>query len=157
MAGRRAAVAGKLRIAAIFAAGVSGLSACAPIDRSHGYVPTEADLQEIVVGVDTRDTVEEVVGPPSASGVVGDDAWFYVQTDWRSVAYRAPEPVDRQLVAISFAPDGTVRNIERFGLEDGRVIALNRRITDSNVEGVSFIRQLLGNVGNFSPQDVMGN
>ncbi len=36
---------------------------------------------------------------------------------------------------------------ERFGLQDGEVIALNRRVTDSNIEGVSFIRQLLGNLG----------
>lgn len=152
MAGRRAIIAGMLRVGAISAV----LAACAPINRSHGYAPTETDLQEIVVGADTRDSVEEIIGPPSASGVVSEDVWYYVQTDWRMVAYREPEAVDRQVVAISFAPDGTVTNIERFGLEDGRVIALNRRVTDTNIQGVSFIRQLLGNVGNFAPQDAMG-
>jgi len=28
------------------------------------------------------------------------------------------------------------------------VVALSRRVTDSNIEGVSFLRQLLGNLGN---------
>jgi hypothetical protein len=55
--------------------------------------------------------------------------------------------VDRELVAISFDSGGVVRNIERFGLQDGRVIALERRVTESGINSESFLRQLLGNVG----------
>ena len=52
---------------------------------------------------------------------------------------------------MSFAENGQVTNIERFGLEDGRVVALNRRVTDSNTQGVGFLRQLFSNVGNLNP------
>ncbi|TCO72439.1 outer membrane protein assembly factor BamE [Rhodovulum euryhalinum] len=147
--------AGTARLALI-AVLTAALAACSPIVRTHGYAPSEEDLSAIVVGVDTRDTVAEVVGTPSANGVMRDNAWYYVANTWETVGPRAPENVDRQVVAVSFAEDGTVENVERFGLEQGRVIALNRRVTDSNVKGISFLRQLLGNIGNFRAEDVIG-
>jgi len=149
MAGPRAGFAGWARIVVLCAA----LAACSPIYRSHGYAPSDADLQQIVVGVDTRDSVAEAVGSPSAAGVVGDNAWYYVQSDWVTRGYFSPEVTKREVVAITFDAQGIVRNIERYGLKDGNVIALNRRVTESNVQGISFIRQLLGNVGNFRADD----
>ena len=44
--------------------------------------------------------------------------------------------------------NGQVENVERFGLEDGQVVALNRRVTTSNTRGVGFLRQLFSNIGN---------
>ncbi len=126
---------------------VAGLAACSATYRNHGYVPTEAELAEISVGRDTKATVTEKVGQPGAAGVLNDTAWYYVQSRVETYAYSAPEVIERQVVAISFSSNGRVRNIERFGLEDGEVIALNRRVTDSNIEGVSFLRQLLGSLG----------
>lgn len=151
MAKRRANFV-RLALVAVVAA---ALAACSPIYRNHGYAPTDAELEEIAVGVDTRETVAEVVGSPQASGVVNDDAWYYVASEWKTVGARAPEIIDRQVVAISFDAGGRVSNIERFGLEDGRVIALNRRVTDDNIKGISFIRQLLGNIGNFSAEELL--
>lgn len=133
-----------------------GMSACSPIYRNHGYAPSEADLSEIVVGIDTRDAVAELVGPPATSGVLRDDAWYYVSSRWKTVAYRAPELVDRQVVAVTFDDDGTVQSVDRYTMEDGRVIALNRRVTDDNLAGISFIRQLLGNIGNFDAGQFLG-
>ena len=45
------------------------------------------------------------------------------------------------------AEEGKVENVERFGLENGQVVAISRRVTDSNIKGVGFLRQLLGNIG----------
>jgi outer membrane protein assembly factor BamE (lipoprotein component of BamABCDE complex) len=125
-------------------------SACTNIDRKHGYVPPEDELSQIVVGIDTKDTVADVVGRPSASGVLADSGWYYVASKFRAYGLNERQEVDRQVVAISFNPDDTVANIERFGLEDGRVVALSRRVTDSNVQGVTFLRQLFGSFGNFT-------
>jgi hypothetical protein len=54
-------------------------------------------------------------------------------------------------VAINFNSTGTVTGVQHFSLEDGRVIPLQRRVTDSSLENKTFLRQLLGNVGNFNP------
>ena len=131
------------------------LSACAATYDNHGYAPSDEDLEQIIVGVDTRDSVIDLVGRPGAAGVLNDSGYYYVKSRRRNFAYRAPQEIDRQVVAISFDQAGVVTNIERFGIERGRVITLSRRVTDSNTQGVSFIRQLLGNLGNFNPAEFL--
>lgn len=138
------------RIAGVVAALALGLlAACTPIVRNHGYVPLEEDLALLTVGVDTRETVASTVGAPGAGGVIDSGGFYYVRSRWETVAWRAPKEVDRQLVAVTFDDDGVVENIERFSLEDGRVITLSRRVTQTSIRNISFIRQLLGNIGRF--------
>ena len=134
---------------------MTSIAACSNIDRKHVYVPDDADLQQIVVGVDTKDTVGELVGRPTASGVLSDGGWYYVASKFRAYGLRDRREIDREVVAISFAGDGTVSNIERFGLQDGKVIAISRRVTDSNIKGVGFLRQLFGSIGNFSAESLL--
>ncbi len=133
------------------------IAACAPIVTRHGYVPSEEDLQQIIVGVDTRDSVASAVGRPSAAGILDDGGWYYVESRFETVGWGKPREVDRQVVAISFDGKGVVTNIERFGLERGRVVVLSRRVTDSNVKGIGFLQQLMGNVGRLTAEQLVGN
>lgn len=145
--------AGLARVAKVGLVGVLlvVLTACSTLYRNHGYVPTDDELATVEVGVDTRETVTEKIGRPTASGLLNDVGWFYVQSRW---AYRGafePREIDRQVVAITFAESGTVENIERFGLERGKVVPLSRRVTESSVKGLSVIQQLLGSIGRVTP------
>ena len=87
--------------------GVS-LSACAPQYRNHGYTPTDAELAEIVVGVDTRDSVAETVGAPTSAGILAGSDYYYVSSKVRHFGAAAPKEVERKLVAISFDDGGVV-------------------------------------------------
>lgn len=131
-------------------------AACTPIYRDHGYAPTDADLAQVQVG-QTREQVSQAIGYPVSTGVLTESAWYYVGSRWRSYGALAPAPVTREVVAISFTPQGRVSNIERFGLERGRVVVLSRRVTESNVEGISFINQLLRNVGTIQADQLVGD
>lgn len=135
---------------------ILAVAACSATFEDHGYVPTDSDLDEIIVGVDSRESVAQTVGRPTSTGVLATGGWYYTQSRWRNFAYKAPKVIDRQVVAISFTDDGIVENIERFTLADGRVVPLSRRVTDSNIKGISFIGQLLGNLGNFSAGQILG-
>ena len=141
--------------AVIIAAALS-LAACSADFRNHGYVPPEEDLQAIIPGIDTRATVEETVGVPTASGVLSDGAYYWVGSTMRHFAWQKPEVVEREVVAISFADDGVVRNIERYGLEDGRVVPISRRVTENTAGDISFIRKLFGNIGGLNPAGLVG-
>jgi outer membrane protein assembly factor BamE (lipoprotein component of BamABCDE complex) len=131
------------------------LAACTPIIRNHGYIPNDEDLSLVTVGVDTRETVAATLGAPSAGGVVSGGDYYYARSQWKTVGARAPQEVDRQVLAVSFDEAGTVSNIERFTLEDGRVVTLSRRITDTSIRNLSFIRQLLGNLGRLRAENVV--
>lgn len=129
------------------------LSACSAIYRNHGYVPTDVDLNTLQVGVSSRQDVADTIGRPSAAGLLNDQGWYYVQSKFKQLGPIKPEEIDRQVVAISFDNRGIVENIERFGLADGRVVPLSRRVTETNIKGVSFLRQLFSSFGNINAGD----
>lgn len=131
------------------------LSGCVAQYRNHGYVPSDDELSQVVVGVDTKDTVADVVGVPGTEGVLDSSGWYYVRSQFRHMGALDPKEVDRQVVAISFDSTGTVSNIERFGLEQGRVVVLSRRVTEPNVKGITFIQQLFGNLGQISAEQLL--
>ncbi|MEL7280132.1 MAG: outer membrane protein assembly factor BamE [Pseudomonadota bacterium] len=133
-----------------------GVMACTAQFRNHGYVPSEEVLQQLTVGQDTRATVDEVIGAPSTSGVLTDGDYYYVRSRVREYGAFRPQVVDRQVLAISFNANDTIANIERFGLEDGQVVPLTRRVTDSSVVGNGFLRQVFGNIGSIDPSNLFG-
>ena len=125
-------------------------SACSTIYRNHGYVPSDAELATVAVG-DSREAVSDKIGRPTAAGLLNDRGWYYVQSRWATRGALAPREVERQVVAVTFTEAGTVENIERFGLERGKVVPLSRRVTETNVKGLGLIRQLLGSIGRVGP------
>lgn len=132
---------------------ILGLAACSPVYRNHGFVPPDTDLAQVVVGETTMDQLPTLIGRPSAQGLLTGSGWYYVGSRWRHYGPREPEEVSREVVAISFNPQGVVSNVERFGLERGRVVTLSRRVTDTSVSEISLIGQILGNLGNFQAGD----
>ncbi len=143
------------RRAALFAAALA-LSGCIATFRNHGYIPTDLDLAQVQVGVDTRETVLETIGSPTSGGVLNGSGYYYVASKFRHFGWFEPQEIEREVLAISFNEAGTVQNIERFGLDDGQVVVLSRRVTDDNIRDTTFIRQLLGNIGNFDAGTVLG-
>ncbi|WP_295078644.1 outer membrane protein assembly factor BamE [Tabrizicola sp.] len=135
---------------------VASVAACSPVIRNHGYVPTEQELALVEIGTDTRETVGEKIGRPTTSGLLNDVGWFYVQSQYRHFGPRAPQEIQRQVLAVTFNEAGTVENIASYGLDDGKVVQISRRVTEPNVKGLSFIQQLLGSFGRLQAGDLLG-
>lgn len=152
--------AGKLRarMAQLVMAGcIVLLSACSAIYRNHGYVPSDTELEPVQVGVSSRQDVADAVGRPSASGLLNDQGWYYVQSQFKTVGPMKSEEIDRQVLAITFDDRGIVENVERFGLEQGRVVPLSRRVTETNIKGISFLRQLFSSFGRLRANELLNN
>lgn len=127
------------------------LSGCAATYRDHGYIPTEGEVAEIVVGVDSRESVADTVGVPSTAGILDDSGYYYVKSRVRHFGALRPKEIEREVLAISFTEAGLVQNIERFSLQDGKAVMLSRRVTESSVSDNTFLRQLIGSIGRISP------
>ena len=145
------------RIVALALAAPLALAACQATYRNHGYVPPDEDLAQVVVGQTTQGDLEGLIGKPTAQGLLAGSGWYYVGSRWRFYGPREPQEVGRHVVAISFDAGGTVTNVERFGMERGRVVVLSRRLTDTGVTSLGLIRQLMGNVGRVQAGDVLAN
>ena len=153
---RKTRRAGSNALCAVAALALIPLGACTPQYQNHGYVSPQDALDQISVGTDTRETVAEKVGVPASSGVLENSGYYYVRMRKRSIGPLAPKEIEREVVAISFSDQGIVQNVERFGMERGQVVPLSRRVTSSPVSNKSFLRQLLGNLGRFSPAGLGG-
>ena len=137
------------------AGGLLAVMACAPVFRNHGYVPPETDLEQIKVGSTSRQEVADLIGRPTAEALLNDTGWYYVQSRFRHYGALPPKEIERQVVAVTFSDKDVVENVERFGLEDGKVVALSRRVTETNIKGVSFLRQLFSSFGRIRAEDIV--
>ena len=147
-----------LRAAAVvFALAVTTLSGCVERVDRHGFVPAEEALATVQLGRDTRESTVEKLGRPTMGGLLEDGGLYYVERRVRHYGPFRPEELERNVVAVTFDGRGIVRNVETFGLEDGVVISLNRRVTDDNLRDTTLLRQILGSIGRVNAQDLFGS
>ena len=135
---------GNLVIGGALALAIAG---CSPVIRNHGYTPHEEDLASISIGQDTRGSVRRKIGRPGNTGVFTDEAWYYVSSTVEHLAYYEPQVIDRKIVAVIFDENDVVASVQRFALEDGRVVDLETNTTPTYGRQLTILEQLFGNIG----------
>lgn len=139
-----------LRNAGICGAAALVLSACAePRYAVHGYAPRSDELTRLTRGEDTASTVRRKLGEPTLVGTFESGTWYYVSTVTEQVMYEHPKPIDRTVVQLAFNEAGVLEGVNRYGLQDGRIIDLETRTTPTYGRELTVIQQLLGNIGRF--------
>lgn len=136
-------------LTAAFAAALL-LSACQPTYTNHGFAPQVADLDDISAGEDTRGSVLRKLGRPSTVSSFDSDAWYYEASKVEKYAFYAPKVVERKVVAVNFDGNGLVTNVNRYGIEDGRIIDLVTRRTPTYGRELTVLQQIFGNLGRFN-------
>ena len=61
--------------------------------------------------------------------------------------------LDQQVLAIKFDDGGLVKDMKLYGVEDGKVIDPVPRVTPTGGQELTFMKQLLGNIGKFNAAD----
>ena len=133
--------------AVALAAGVA-LAACAPVRQVSGYQAIDHVPKDMKVGVDTKSTVLDQLGSPSAQSTFDANTWYYISQLSAEVGYHKPHVTRRVIVAISFDKESEkVTKVDTYSLKDGKVLAYNDRETPTRGRELSWVEQLLGNVG----------
>jgi outer membrane protein assembly factor BamE (lipoprotein component of BamABCDE complex) len=123
------------------------LTACgAQIDR-HGHVFIDVDLQQVKPGM-TKDQVKTVLGSPDTTSTIGGDAFYYISSTQKTVAFLKPYEIERQVVAVYFDKGETVQQVANYGLKDGVVVNYYKGETPARGKDLSIIEQLFGNISN---------
>ena len=125
----------------------SAMAACAPVASNHGFVALDVKPNEVKVGEDTKSTVLERLGSPSAKSTFDGNTWFYMSQSVERMAFYRPRVTKREVVAVSFDGAEKVASVNSYTLADGKVIALNGRETPTRGRELTILEQLLGNVG----------
>ena len=140
-------VPSKKAVALMLLAGVVLLPACATSITQHGYVMSEAALDQVPEG-SSREQVLIALGTPSATAEFGGEVFYYIsQTKARPVAFMNPSIVDQRVLAVYFDQEQLVNKLANYGLKDGQVFDFVSRTTPTGGRDFSFVAQLLGAAG----------
>ena len=131
-------------------------TACEPIRRTHGYAPRPGKLAEIKVGTDGKADVSGKIGRPTTVGTFDNDEWYYITRSTESRAFFEPRVVSQEVVVVAFTDEGVAESIDSYGLDDGRVVNLVTNTTPTRGKRLTFLQQLLGNVGAVSGSQIFG-
>ena len=131
---------------ALILAGVAA-GGCTPLRSHQGYV-IDADLvNSVQPGVDTRQSVLQVLGKPTLTSQFNQGDWYYVSRDARNFAYNNPHVKSQTTLRISFDGKGTVTGIHRTGIEQTASISPMQKTTPTLGRKRSFFDELFGNIG----------
>ena len=133
------------------------LAACGGQYRNHGYMPLAEDVDALIVGVDTRESIIEVMGVPTTGGVLTEEAMYYVRSRVHHKGYVKPNEIQRDVLVLSFDKNQILRNVERFGIEKGKLIRLEHRVTEAPGGDRSILQQIIGSIGGFNPNSIVNN
>ena len=128
---------------------------CSKQYREHGYIPSEEELSSVSVSQDDKNTVIKKLGTPSIGGILSDGNIYFVQSKVLKNSIRASKPVDRQVLVLSFDEKGKLDNIQKFGIDKGKIVILDYRTTPSGLKNMSFLFRLFQNVGGPSAESLL--
>ena len=108
-------------------------------------------LAQLVPGTSTRADAMALFGTPSAKAAFDDNTWIYISGTTKPVIAATNEVTDQRVVVLRFDERGTLRGVESRGDADVVPVTMVARATPSPGTEASFLQQLLGNIGRFSP------
>jgi len=119
------------------------LIACAPVIDQRGYLPDPQIEAGIKTGSDTKTSVQDRLGNASTTATFSGDAWYYISSTEKQVAFFTPTILNRAILAVYFDKDGKVARMRHFSLRDGHVVSFESRETPARGRELTFLQQLL--------------
>lgn len=116
-----------------------------------GHAVAEDQLSQLTPGVSTRQDVQAALGSPSHSGTFSDESWYYISSATQMRPGRSLAVRNQQVVAVDFAPNGTVRQVRRIGEGDMPRVDFVARETPTPGNERTLLQALFGNIGRFGP------
>jgi outer membrane protein assembly factor BamE (lipoprotein component of BamABCDE complex) len=135
------------------------VAGCTPVVSQRGYLQDLDVEASIDPATDTKTTIQQRLGYPSTEASFTNDAWYYISSVERQVAFFHPTVESRAILAVYFDKDGKVTELKHYTLDDGHVVAFETRQTPTRGKEITFLQQLFNatpgvpitNTGNTNP------
>ena len=122
----------------------SVLLSCTTNIKNHGYIPSKSDLETLVIGKDTKQSIAKKIGLPATAGLEG--AYYYVRSTFNAPGFKSAQLVDRKVVVLSFDQRSKLKNIETFSVDKGNFVRLDYRITETGLDNKNILQQIIGSI-----------
>jgi outer membrane protein assembly factor BamE (lipoprotein component of BamABCDE complex) len=128
---------------------LAGTVACEPVVATHGNMVQSDRLAQIHEGATRKAEVADVLGTPTATGTFDPSVWYYIGQRTEKMAWQAPEVVERSVLVVHFDPNGVVSKLDHLNASAGQEIDIVSRTTPTAGKDMSFLEQMMSNVGRF--------
>jgi outer membrane protein assembly factor BamE (lipoprotein component of BamABCDE complex) len=130
--------------------GAAAVAGCAASVEQRGNLPAPDKIAEIHAGSTTKDEVVKILGTPSSVSIFDDKSWYYISRRTSQLAFFEPSVLDQQVYVVNFDDQGVVKAVDHKELQDGKEITPVARATPAPGRELSFLEQLIGNIGKFN-------
>ena len=138
------------------ATGCGVVSIFNPTLKQRGSLVEPDALRELIPGTSSRADAVALIGSPTARATFDDNTWIYISQVTSTRIGRTPGVTKQNVVILTFDQGGTLRGIEQRSRKDGKSIDMAAGATPSPGSEASFLQQLFGNVGKFTPAGLPG-
>jgi len=126
------------------------LSGCITRDY-RGGVPIRPLQMEQIKSAKTKADVADILGTPAATNMVGQEKWFYYNSEGSQFAFFDPKFSEYNILAITFDGMDNIIDIRLSNLKD-RDFTYNKEVETDLPSAIklNFFQELFGNIGKFS-------
>ena len=124
---------------------ISLVISCTTNIKNYGYIPAKSELDTLIIGKDSRESVRKKVGLPATTGLEG--SFYYVRSTFTAAGIRSARLVDRKVVLLTFDKRNFLKNIETFSVKKKAVVRLDYRVTETGLENKNILQQIIGSIG----------
>ena len=129
---------------------ISLVTGCSTSVEQRGNLPAQDKIAEVHPGTTTKEEVIKILGSPSSVSVFDDKSWYYISRRTGQIAFFDPNVLDQQVYIVNFDNQGVVKAVDHKGLEDGKEIVPVARATPAPGRELTFLEQIIGNLGRFN-------
>jgi outer membrane protein assembly factor BamE (lipoprotein component of BamABCDE complex) len=109
------------------------------------------EMKQLVPGTTTEADATSLLGSPTAKGSFDPNSWFYISELTRPVIGGTQGVLHQEVVMLTFNSQGVLQHVQTLDQRDAMSVPIVSRTTPSPGTEASFLQQLLGNVGRFTP------
>lgn len=135
------------------------LGACglfsAPLNY-RGQSVTASELKQLVPGKTTEAEATALLGTPTSTGLFQPNRWSYMSQITHSRIGRTPGVVRQNVVVLTFNDQGILQNVQDLGKKAEVPVSMAAGATPSPGGHASFVQQLIGNIGRYTPTGLPG-
>ena len=123
---------------------ISLFISCTTNIKNYGYIPTKSELDTLVIGKDSKESVSKKVGLPTTAGLEG--SFYYVRSTFNEPGFRSAQLIGRTVVLLSFDKRNLLRNVETFSVDKKTVVRLDYRVTETGLQNKNILQQIIGSI-----------
>jgi len=126
------------------------LSGCIKNTQLVGYTFKSEKLDQIKPGETSQAYIKNTLGTPSVVSTYGENIWYYIGSEYETVAFLDPKIKNQKIIAISFDSNNRVAAVKEYSAKDTKNIEIISDTTRTEGRDVGILGELLGNVGRFN-------